>query len=368
MPDLSFTVEFAEAQAPDVVTRRGLIFRPGAYADKGFVMTADEVAAAAADFSPVPLDLEHRPSILDGKLGTLAAVELKGDELHGDVEIPRWLHDVLGPDPLKVSCAWDRNTKRLQKLALVQTPRVTDAALMSAYAEFAGRRHSASDLTALQQIHDLAQGQGAECRSTADYSHDAHEGKETHMSETEKTPSPLTQFWAWLNGGKVPEGEQVVGMSQLPPPMVAVTGQPDPEVARLREELDRVQKERAEERRQAHLRQAAAFADAEIAASRAVPAERAEIASAYFQAAQDDAAAPTMVTFADGKTGTRVEGLTRLHAARPAHGYTQELVGDPSLVALFNRETTEEADSDAALVKSIGEYADRMNGRKGGGS
>jgi hypothetical protein len=123
-------------------------------------------------------------------------------------------------------------------------------------------------------------------------------------------------------------------------------------------------------RKQAHLREAAAFADAEIAASRAVPAERAEIAAAYFQAAQDDAAAPAVVTFADGKTGTRVEGLQRLHAARPAHGYTQELVGDPSLVALFNRETTEEADPDAELVKSIGAFAERMNGasRKGGGT
>jgi ClpP class serine protease len=182
------------------------------------------------------------------------------------------------------------------------------------------------------------------------------------MSDTERKPSLWSQFVAALGGNEdgIPPA----------PPAAAAPAAPDPEVARLKSELERINKERAEERKQAHLREAAAFADAEIAASRAVPAERAEIAAAYFQAAQDDAAAPAVVTFADGKTGTRVEGLQRLHAARPAHGYTQELVGDPSLVALFNRETTEEADPDAELVKSIGAFAERMNGasRKGGGT
>lgn len=177
------------------------------------------------------------------------------------------------------------------------------------------------------------------------------------MSDTERKPSLWSQFVAALGGEET-----------ATPPAAAAPAAPDPEVARLKSELERINTERAAERKAAHLAAAAAFADAEIAASRAVPAERAEIASAYFQAAQDDAAAPTVVTFADGKTGTRVEGLTRLHAARPAHGYTQELVGDPSLVALFNREVTEETDEDAGLLKGIGLYADRMNGRKGGGS
>lgn len=117
------------------VYRKGLIFRADKYADKNFEMSPEELLAAANDFQPVPLDVEHIPSIFDSKLGSLLAIEPSADgwELYGVAKIPKWLNDIHGTEPLKVSCTWDRATKKLSKLALVRNPRVGDAALMAAF-------------------------------------------------------------------------------------------------------------------------------------------------------------------------------------------------------------------------------------------
>jgi hypothetical protein len=118
----------------EMVYRAGLLFRAGEYPDKAYAMTPDELKAAVEDFSgPVALDLEHVPSVLDGKIGELVSVECSddGDELHGIVALPKWLDAIL--DERKVSATWDRATKRLAGLALVRNPRVSDAALMAAF-------------------------------------------------------------------------------------------------------------------------------------------------------------------------------------------------------------------------------------------
>jgi hypothetical protein len=87
---------------------------------------------------------------------------------------------------------------------------------------------------------------------------------------------------------------------------------------------------------------AAHFADAQIAAHKALPAEREAIVATFTQAAQDDAAHGT-VTFADGKTASRISQLTALFASRPAHTLTQELIADERVdgkAAAFNRGET----------------------------
>lgn len=128
------------------VIRRGKIFEVGRYPDRQFEMTPEELAAAAAAFTPVPVNLSHAPSVLDGKVGHLQAVEVADDgrTLLGTVAIPKWLDSLLDDTGRKVSCEWDRATKQLRGLALVNQPRVPDAALMAAFAEseladFAGR-------------------------------------------------------------------------------------------------------------------------------------------------------------------------------------------------------------------------------------
>lgn len=121
------------------VIKTGLIFRADNYEDKNFSVTPEELIRAAGSFAPVPLDVEHVDNlgILNGKLGTLEAVHVSDDgyELFGSARIPAWLNEVNGDEPFKVSCTWDRESKTLKKLALVQHPRVSDAALMAAFAK-----------------------------------------------------------------------------------------------------------------------------------------------------------------------------------------------------------------------------------------
>ncbi len=66
---------------------------------------------------------------------------------------------------------------------------------------------------------------------------------------------------------------------------------------------------------------AAAFAETEIAANRAIPAEREALVTAYSEAAQDDAAHPR-----DAAQASRVVGLAARQAARPTHNLTAELL------------------------------------------
>ena len=72
---------------------------------------------------------------------------------------------------------------------------------------------------------------------------------------------------------------------------------------------------------------AAAFADAAVLARRAYPSERANLVASFSQAADDDAAAPAVVTFSAGaetKTGSRLDAFRALVECRPPHGLTSE--------------------------------------------
>lgn len=138
MSTITLPAEFHDAVL-DVganVLRSGLLFRCGRYDDKSFSLDKSELAAAVRNFKPVPIDLEHVPTILSEKqaLGTLQEVATTPDGLNliGTACLPRWLHDLMGSEPLKVSTTWDRATKRIRGLALVREPRITDAALFSA--------------------------------------------------------------------------------------------------------------------------------------------------------------------------------------------------------------------------------------------
>jgi hypothetical protein len=310
----------------EFVIRRGKVFEIGEYPDKAFSLTADEAKAVVAAFTPVPNDIEHRPSILDGKLGELRAVEMAedGTSLMGTVAIPKWLNDTIGGAALKVSLAFDRATKRIAKNGLVLNPRVADAALFGAYAEFAGKRHNKADQDAVQAVHDHAVSLGATCPASAQMS------KEPGMTDT-KAPTRMEKFMAWLAG----EGEGDTAQFAADPPKAEapkVDAVPDPEKVALMARIAAMEKERLAER-------AAVFADAEIAAKRALPAEKASLIAAFTDAADDDAAHPRTVTFAVGteeKTGTRVDALKARFAARPPHVLTEELLTDADAQALFN--------------------------------
>src|SRR5205085_11869415 len=90
------------------------------------------------------------------------SVEARGDELHGIVALPKWLDGAL--DERKVSATWDRETKTLAGLALVRNPRVSDAALMAAFAVDEAVREGDSAVEAIRTLfaaarHDTPEGQ-----------------------------------------------------------------------------------------------------------------------------------------------------------------------------------------------------------------
>jgi hypothetical protein len=241
------------AEGRDHVRRAGKIFECGDYPDKDFSLTEEEAAAAAAAFTPVPLDLEHLPTVLDNKLGRLVSVEARGKELYGTVEMPDWLDSLLDDDSRRVSATWDRATKTLRGLALVRTPRITDAALYSAFSEFAGRRHSAQDLADLQTIHDLVTGQGAVCAPRPAYYHTDNpppiSGKEELPTMNEDQQKNLAQHIAdgisrFFGGGKpdAPTTPAAAAATPAPAPVAPTPAAPAgfsaAEFAALKEKAD----------------------------------------------------------------------------------------------------------------------------------
>lgn len=392
--DARMSVEFGlgdGATSGGWVIRRGKIFEAGHYPDKdNFYMSPEELMALAADFTqPVPLDLEHVPTVLDGKLGELRKVETSEDgwELYGEVALPDWLDTLLADTPRKVSVAIDTAARRLSKLALVLDPRVPDAALMSAFTaasgqpgpddmetlrgaalrfvELASRRHSAADMRDIQAIHELTVKQGAVCAPRK-------LSKERGMNETR-----WDRFKKWLMGegaedaifAETPTGEGagstgvsapaptvVVNNNAPPPPPALANGVlpvADPRVARelaeLRAENDRLRMDGIK-------RDSATFADSEIAAGRAVPAEHDALVAAYIQAAQDDAAHGS-ITFSDGQRISRVDSLKALYAARPAHLLTKEVLAETGqsngagVQALPNKQTTDDPKTAKPVTK-----------------
>lgn len=337
-----------DADPTQPVTRRGPIFRVGAYPDKQFSLTTDEAQRAVAAFRPVDIDSEHRASIFDGKLGQLRAVDLRGDVLYGEMAVPQWLHNLFPDEPIPVSTTWHREKKQIIKLALASNPRVTDAAMMAAFSDatfarhdtFEGQQamqelhdhaarhgavcnapakmHSAHEVSAMQKVHDTTIAHGATCNSIPNRMAAMSANKETSMDEERQS------ILQWLfGGGKKPTTEIApaafdVSGELLTARRIEIPRDQADEVARLKAELAKANAARITS-------DATHFADAQITAHKALPAEREAIIAAFTQAAQDDGQHGA-VTFADGKTSSRVEQFKAMFAARPAHTLTTELI------------------------------------------
>lgn len=125
------------------IRRSGIIFRPGNYGAKGNYTDAD-IDAMAGD-NHVPVNIEHRKSVFDGKLGSCirrwSGVDDKGDKvLLGEWDEPLPLTQLLGNKPRPASIELDMATKQVTALAITYNPHIPDAALFNAvqdaYAKF----------------------------------------------------------------------------------------------------------------------------------------------------------------------------------------------------------------------------------------
>lgn len=137
MPEgIKMSADFAVTDPIAGIVRRWTkLFTTGDYPDKEFSLTPEEMAKAVDVFAPVPIDLQHTNTVLDGKLGLLESVEPSDDgtELFGMVAIPTWLDGLIDGSQRAVSTTWDKTTKTLKGLAIVTEARVDDAVMMAAF-------------------------------------------------------------------------------------------------------------------------------------------------------------------------------------------------------------------------------------------
>jgi len=361
------------------VRRSGLLFRSGNYEDKSYSMTPDELRAAVAAFRPVPVDLEHTPTVLSNKLGRVESVELSadGNSLLGTVALPEWLDGLIEDGQRKVSCTWDRATKTLSGLALVLNPRIDEAAIFASFsaaqagtagtvttppADFAAARHDTQEgQGALQVAHDLAAQHGAVCdkanaRAAGPYGMfaAAHEVKalqliHDHAVKHGAQCSPLPMQAAMGAAEEEPMHDErkfmdhlkafFLGEDKQPPATVAevvavrpVTPAPKVEDSAA---FQAAQAEIAQLRTEKLAREAASFADGLVRESKLLPAQRDALVAAYLQSAKADAA-----TFAAGDRTPTLDTLKALYTAAPAHSFTQELTDSDGAVVFANREKT----------------------------
>ena len=117
----------------DFVARQGTFFRVGEYPDKQFGLNEAEADAAIEQFAPVPLNIEHIPTIFDGKLGMVQSLWREGKNILAEYAIPRWLQEVTRGEPIKISSEWNRTNKQAIGGAFVLQPRVADAVMQAAF-------------------------------------------------------------------------------------------------------------------------------------------------------------------------------------------------------------------------------------------
>jgi hypothetical protein len=454
----------------DYVLRTGKIFEAGNYPDKKFDITPEEMCEAIADFKPVPLDIEHGPSIMDGKIGTLEAVALDADgkSLVGTVKVPKWFDDnVFKHTQRKVSATWDRATKKLNKLALVLNPRIKDAAMLSEeaglFAAFVANEYSnelegysKDELEAkiksllesagfdkqtwdgkylMQSIHDTASRSGAVCHEDEKTFNEAQEAGFLSKAESDviqqihdvalrggavckfltvrsesseytdnREKIMLKELKAFFN--RLPEDfdlenleafkkeadeasieAKVASLEEREQKLAeaekafaekeASLGVKDEKVVEeTAEEKDEVENSVASERErqlEAELeafrnkdvaREAEIFADAEIRAGRAFPAERAAMIALFSQAYKDDRSSDVKIKFKSGEEEVevdRVETIKAIYASRKPHELTYEHVENFGVNVLDTEFGEDDSSGLGDAVEQARKFAARRN-------
>lgn len=280
-----------------------LLFKSGSYPDKQFSMTPAEIAAAAQSFTTaVPINLEHAPTVLQGKLGEVRAAYVDADDpntLRGVVAVPTWLDDKLTDAERQVSSEFNRETKRLVGLALTPTPRVEGAALMAAFNTFTD---SSTTAKPGRGDADKPGGNPAERSKSMEVSMESLKAllEKAGFSFDKKT-DPADDLRA-----------QVAAMSAKIEELSKPKTEPEKKVA-VFSEADAKSK-------------AGEFVTELLAAHKCLPAERPGLESSYIAAFRADCA---VASFSGEVLNTpTVEAFKASQRSRPAHLLTTELLVD----------------------------------------
>jgi hypothetical protein len=124
------------------VVLTGKVFEIGDYEDRGFSISPEEMDQAITEFKPVANDLEHSRlrDVLGNSLGELRRLWRVGQDVFGEVVVPKWLADLTG-NVLKVSLAFNRE-RRVVGNALTLSPRIGDAEVVAAFSRQAPKPFS----------------------------------------------------------------------------------------------------------------------------------------------------------------------------------------------------------------------------------
>lgn len=112
--------------------RNALLFKSGDYTSKGINVTDDMLTKMEENFSEVPIMLEHLPSPLDGHLGKLESIYRKDNELHGTLDIPDGIWEVIdSAESKKLSITFLRDSLKLTEVSITDTPACAEATMFS---------------------------------------------------------------------------------------------------------------------------------------------------------------------------------------------------------------------------------------------
>jgi hypothetical protein len=289
----AFSLDDTAEFTGDTVTISGKGFECGDYPDKGFSLTEEEADQAITAFSPVPNDLEHRPTPLDGKLGTLQSISRNGKDILAKCQLPKWLYDAL-PKPVKVSFAWDKATKRVVGNALVLNPRIPDAQLMAAFSAANNPIPEGGTIMKVKEAIDRLK---------------AFFGKSGMPDELKDIDLDKVDFSADPEPAAPPATPPATDPKPEPAPAAVFT------LSGTDTRLLALEAER--------------FIDAQIKAGKVYPAEKESLMALFVQSAKDDAMESKVACFAGDGTlteGRRLKALKAGVEARPAHQLMDETI------------------------------------------
>lgn len=295
----------------EMVLRTGKLFEAGHFPDKGVSFDDADLEAAAREFSPVPNDLEHRPSVLDGKLGKLQKVWKQGSELYGTVALPKWLDKMVGGQA-KVSLAFN-GQKRIVGNGIVLRPRIADAAVFAAF-------------SAYEQGQTPAPGTKEPKRNTTMKLKEAIK----HLFGLDSV-DPEAEVNLPASGSPAPGPETPA--TPATPAAAATTETPAGETPVFSAQLEALKAQNAALAQQAVGAAAYAFADGLIREKKALPAQREQIAGMFRGAVNADAKDGVFFN-ADSTVieGSQVKALKAYFEAAPVHAFSGEALPSDTMV------------------------------------
>jgi hypothetical protein len=315
------------------VTRQATcMFVAGDYPDKKTNITPEDIMLEARNFKRLPINLEHKRTVFDGMLGDFTKIGLAADgkTMTGEAEIPEWLDKELvrklGKVPLSVK--WNPETRRLEHVSLVVAPRIEEAALAGAFAAAV-----ASGEASMAPPDPAVNGNGTP------HGKELLKAIKDMVSAELKSADPATtnpKFIKFLEGvnsdidkfmGASDSGNGGNGNSSTSDATAGAMSRtvPDPEIAKLREELAQQRKASEAARIGTFTAEGSAFASALLHQFKITPAEKDNVAAQYTQAAIDDDRNPDGIgAFADGKKLSRV---ARFRADKEALPVREDLKG-----------------------------------------